>query len=99
MTDVTNALKALRPNSSFGVIGDRIKWNDPDNTKPTKKEINNKIDQLKAEADLVLYKDQRLKEYPSIQDCIHAVLDGGDTLTELQAKRAEVKAKYPKPSK
>ena len=62
MTDVTNALKALRPNSSFGVIGDRIKWNDPDNTKPTKKEINNKIDQLKAEADLVLYKDQRLKE-------------------------------------
>lgn len=98
MTDITTAIKELRPNSSFGVIGDRIKWNDPDNPQPTETEINNKIDELKLKAELVLYKDQRLNEYPSIQDCIHALLDGGDTLTELQAKRSAIKAKYPKPS-
>jgi hypothetical protein len=39
---------------------------------------------------------QRILEYPSIEDCIHALLDGGDTLTELQEKRQEIKAKYPK---
>ena len=42
------------------------------------------------------YKHDREKLYPSIQDCIHALLDGGDTLTELQAKRQEVKKQFPK---
>ena len=38
----------------------------------------------------------RLEEYPSIEDCIHALLDGGDTLTDLQELRQAVKNKYPK---
>lgn len=55
-----------------------------------------RIERQKYEA--TQYQRDRLQEYPTIQDCIHALLDGGDTLTELQAKRAKVKAKYPKPS-
>jgi hypothetical protein len=43
----------------------------------------------------VKYKDDRLKEYPSLQECIHAILD--DDLHALQEKRNAVKAKYPKP--
>jgi hypothetical protein len=39
----------------------------------------------------------RLEQYPSLQDCIHALLDGGDTLTDLQAARQLVKDTYPKP--
>jgi len=39
----------------------------------------------------------RQAEYPSLQDCIHALLDGGDTLTDLQAARQLVKDTYPKP--
>ena len=35
----------------------------------------------------------RQAEYPSLQDCIHALLDGGDTLTDLQAARQAVKDK------
>jgi len=31
---------------------------------------------------------------PSIQECVHAILD--DDLDALQAKRAEIKKKYPK---
>ncbi len=40
----------------------------------------------------------RLENYPSLQDCIHALLDGGDTLTDLQALRTQVKSDNPKPS-
>ena len=36
------------------------------------------------------------KEYPNHEDCIHALLDGGDTLTDLQAQRTAVKDKYSK---
>jgi len=50
--------------------------------------------QLDEEANGWLY--NRLAEYPSLQDCIHALLEGGDTLTDLQAARQAVKDKYPK---
>ena len=40
----------------------------------------------------------RQAQYPSLQDCIHALLDGGDTLTDLQAARQLVKDNNPKPS-
>ncbi len=39
----------------------------------------------------------RQAQYPSLQDCIHALLDGGQTLTDLQAARQLVKDTYPKP--
>ena len=42
-------------------------------------------------------KRNRQAEYPTHEDCIHALLDGGDTLTDLQDKRQAVKTKYPKP--
>ena len=51
--------------------------------------------QLDEEANGWLY--SRQAEYPSLQDCIHALLDGGDTLTDLQAARQAVKDAYPKP--
>ena len=41
------------------------------------------------------YQRDRLQEYPSIQECIHAILD--NDLDALQVKRTAVKAKYPKP--
>jgi hypothetical protein len=41
------------------------------------------------------YKTKRLTEYPSISECVHALLDT-DHLEELQAKRTAVKEKYPK---
>ena len=59
MTGITEALKALRPNSSFGVIGNRIKWNDPDNPQPTEKEINDKIAELQAAEPMRLLRQER----------------------------------------
>ena len=56
---------------------------------------NERARQLDEETNGWLY--NRLAEYPSLQDCIHALLDGGDTLTDLQAARQAVKDAYPKP--
>ena len=40
------------------------------------------------------YDELRKSEYPSIEECVHAILD--DDLVALQEKRAAVKARYPK---
>ena len=40
------------------------------------------------------YVDRRKAEYPSIEECVHAILD--DDLDALQVLRQAVKDKYPK---
>ena len=55
-----------------------------------------KKNELQAEYDAEKWKRNRQAEYPSHEECIHALLDGGDTLTELQAKRSAIKNKFPK---
>ncbi len=64
-------------------------------TRPTDKQINDKVAELKADDVAKKYQRDRLQEYPSLQECIHAILD--DDLEALQAKRTAVKTKYPKP--
>ena len=63
-------------------------------TPPTEKEIDTELARLQAEYDAQEYARKREAEYPSIQECVHAILD--DDLDALQAKRAEIKTKYPK---
>ncbi len=63
----------------------------------SKADIEAKMVELQAEYDAKQYQRDRLTEYPNHNDCIHALLDGGDTLTDLQAKRTAVKDKYPEP--
>ena len=40
------------------------------------------------------YAEKRREEYPTIEECVHAILD--DELDALQIKRKAVKDKYPK---
>ena len=56
--------------------------------------VDAEVARLQAEYDSQEYARLRQAEYPSIEECIHAILD--DDLEALQAKRAEVKARYPK---
>ena len=63
-------------------------------TPPTEKEIDTEVKRLQAEYDAQEYSRKREAEYPSIEECVHAILD--DDLDALQAKRAEIKTKYPK---
>ena len=76
-------------NLEDGEVYSNLKLNDDTATMPTEEEVNAKIAELQ-------WLENRISEYPSVQDCIHALLDGGDTLTDLQAQRQAVKDKYPK---
>jgi hypothetical protein len=59
MNDITIAIKELRPNSSFGVRGSDIIWNDPNNELPTESEIQAKVAELAAAEPLRLLREQR----------------------------------------
>ena len=71
-------------------------WN-LDIAKPTEEQLATYEDAANAEEALNTILGNRLNEYPNHNDCIHALLDGGDTLTDLQAKRQATKLKFPKP--
>ena len=96
MTDKVAAILALTPNAQWVLRGDDLEWLDTEQTQPTDSAIAAKIVELQAAYDAAAYARDRIAAYPSIQDCIHALLDGGDTLTDLQALRTAVKAANPK---
>ena len=105
MTGIAEALKELRPNSTFGVIGDRIKWNDPYNPQPTKKEIDDKIAELQADYDAKKYQRDRAADYPDLAeqfDLLWHAIDGGkfnvkSKDTDFYKKLKAVKDANPKP--
>ena len=97
---IIKAIQKINPKASVTVRGSDIntctfEW--LNGTTPiSKSDIEAKMVEVQAEYDAEEWKRNRQSEYPSIDDCIHALLDGGDTLTELQAKRTATKNKYPK---
>ena len=96
---VIKAILKINPSAEVSVSGNdvnQITWENGTTPIP-KADIEAKMNELQAEYDAEQWKRNRQAEYPSHEDCIHALLDGGDTLTELQEKRQAVKIKYPKP--
>ena len=96
---VIKAILKINPSAEVSVSGNdvnQITWENGTTPIP-KADIEAKMNELQAEYDAEEWKRNRQAEYPSHEDCIHALLDGGDTLTELQEKRQAVKTKYPKP--
>jgi hypothetical protein len=95
---ILKAILKINPNAEV-VVRDNdintIEWHNGTTPIPVA-DIEAKMTELQAEYDAEEWKRNRQAEYPSIDDCIHALLDGGDTLTELQAKRTATKTKYPK---
>ena len=95
---IEQAILKINPNAEFSVNADdinQITWHNGTTPIPVA-DIQAKMTELQAEYDAEEWKRNRQAEYPSMDDCIHALLDGGDTLTELQAKRTATKTKYPK---
>jgi hypothetical protein len=58
--------------------------------------ITTEVARLQAEYDAQEYARNRQAEYPSIADLVVALYDTDDK-SAIETKRAEVKAKYPKP--
>ena len=101
MIDIVDAIRDLDPNAWVGCSNNdinQIHWHDGNPNKLTKEQIQAKYNELVVEYKKLQYQYDRLQEYPNLQECIHALLDGGDTLTELQTKRSEIKQKFPKPT-
>ena len=68
-------------------------WNSAQ-PQPTVPEIEAAQAEWQVGWDAQAYARNRKPEYPSIEECVHAILD--DDLVSLQAKRSAVKEKYPK---
>ena len=98
MSNITKAILKINPNAVVSVSNndiDTIQWHDG-TTPISKTDIEAKMVEVQADYDAKQYQRDRVSEYPNLQEAIHALLDGGDTLTELQAKRTAIKTKYPK---
>ena len=96
MTDIMSAILAINPDAQASVNAEdinQITW--INGTTPISKEdIVAKQEELQADFDALEWKRNRQKEYPDVVECIHALLDGGDSLTNLQAQRTAIKNKY-----
>ena len=94
------AIKSLAPGASFGIYDNdlaKIDWQDESISQPSDADIETELVRLQAEYDAQEYARNRVSEYPTIQECVHAILDNDNNeLDTLQAKRAEIKLKYPK---
>ena len=98
MSDIAKAIKAINPSAQFKYSNEdfsTLTW--LNGTTPiSQSDIEAKRIELQAEYDALEWKRNRQEEYPDAIECVHAVLDGGDTLTNLQAQRTTIKNKYPK---
>ena len=73
------------------VNGERVQFT------PEEEAVRDAEETKAAEEKAILDADftwRRKAEYPTIEECVHAILDDG--LVELQEKRAAVKARFPK---
>jgi hypothetical protein len=98
---ITQALKNLRPTSSFSVVDElyeNIVWLS-DDVKPTKEEVQLEVARLQAEYDYKEYQRLRKPEYPSMQEQLDMQYwDAVNGTTTWQDAINAVKAKYPKPT-
>ena len=60
----------------------------------SKEDIKTEMDRLQVEYNAKEWERSRVKEYPTIEECVHAILD--DDLENLQILRQAVKNKFPK---
>jgi hypothetical protein len=98
---IIETILKINPNAEVTVRGNdintcEIEWHNGTTPIP-KADIEAKMVEVQADYDAKQYQRDRVSEYPNLQEAIHALLDGGDTLTDLQAKRTAIKNKYPKP--
>jgi len=94
MIGTIEALQSLKPGAEWTLRGDELEWHDAVQTEPTQSEIDAEVIRLQAEYDAQAYARNRKAEYPTIEECVHAILD--DDLDALQVLRQAVKDKYPK---
>jgi len=72
-----------------------ISW--PEGVAPlTWEQVLEQVDVIKTQKAALLYRSQRVDEYPPIGDQLDALWKGGDAAAEMLARVQAVKNKYPK---
>ena len=96
--NIIKAIIAINPSAKVSVNEndyEQITWHDG-TTPISEVDIRAKIVELQAEYDALEWRRKRKAEYPSVQDLVIALYDTDDKAA-IDAKRAEIKLKYPKP--
>ena len=93
------AIRILAPLCAYNSESDGtiIEWLTPDIPQPSEADIDAKVAEYKIEYDALEYSRKRQEEYPSLLELTVALYDTDDK-SAVEAKRAAVKAKYPKPA-
>ena len=100
-TTILTAIIAINPSASVSIADwedndyDKITWNDG-TTPISEADIKAKQAELDGGHDALEWERNREGEYPTVQELVVALYDTEDKAA-IDAKRAEVKAKYPKP--
>jgi len=92
-----NAIQSLVGGQLSGTDDGSIINYDDGQTPPSDAEIDTEVIRLQAEYDALAWKRSREAEFPSVQDLVVALYDTDDK-SAVVAKRASIKAKYPKPT-
>jgi len=106
--NIINALRELKPGNQFTIYNDDydlLEW-DSDNpdSKPTKAEVETKINELKTAYDAVQYQRDRVNPrnadiYPELKEQLDMIYhDQVNGTTTFRDAIKAVKDKYPKPS-
>ena len=97
MISLFEAIRAINPSAECTVPEniDNIIWHN-DTSPIAKEDILAKQTELQTEYDALDYARKRKAEYPTIEELVVALYDTDDK-SAIEAKRAEVKLKYPKP--
>jgi hypothetical protein len=96
---IERAIISLNSQASMEISGRdldtcTITWTN-DTPEISKADIKTEMDRLQIEYDAQDYARKRQREYPSIRELVVALYDTEDKAA-IEAKRAEIKLKYPK---
>ena len=98
---ITEAINVLCPGAKFTVVNEdynQITWLDTNYTKPTRLEVEIKVNELIEKYRANEYQRQRAMEYPPVTDYLDGIVKGDQQqIAEYIAACQAVKAKYPKP--
>ena len=95
---IQDVLCQMHSGQWFGFNGEQIYTNlviHGDYPTPTQEYLESELARFQAEYDAQEYARQREAEYPSIKELVVALYDTEDRAA-IDAKRAEIKKKYPK---
>ena len=100
-TMITEAIKNLRPGAAFSCTGETyegIVWLDKNTEMPSRVEVEAEAARIKLQQQKDVYKLQRFREYPRVEEYLDAVVKGDQEAIQAYIDKClAVKAKYPKP--